>query len=111
MLNKKFRISNGEDYNYIFKNGKKIQAKFIIVFMAANHLEYDRFGIVTSKKVGNAVLRNLAKRRMRSIIQTHLSEIKPGFDLVIVARFNINKASYAALEKDFLHAVKKAGLV
>lgn len=110
MLNKKYRVSNKENYNYIYKTGKKIPAKYIILFMAANNLEYDRFGIVTSKKVGNAVHRNLAKRRIRSIVQAHLPEIKKGFDFVIIARFNIKEASYAALERDFLHTVKKAGL-
>jgi len=110
MLNKKYRISKKKDYNYIYKNGKKIQSRYIIVFMTANNLEYDRFGIVTSKKVGNAVLRNQAKRRLRSIVQMHLPHLKTGFDLVIVARFSIKEALFAALEKDFLNAVKKAKL-
>jgi ribonuclease P protein component len=110
MLNKKYRISNRKDYNYIYKNGKKIQSRYIIVFLAANNLEYDRFGIVTSKKVGNAVLRNKAKRRLRSIVQAHLPDLKTGFDLVIVARFNIKETIYAVLERDFLNAAKKANL-
>ena len=110
MLNKKYRVSSKEDYNHIYKNGKKIQAKYIIVFLAANNREYDRFGIVTSKKVGHAVQRNLAKRRIRAIIKNHLPTLKPGFDLVIVARYNIKDALYAALEKDFLNAIKKARL-
>ncbi|HZK87391.1 MAG TPA: ribonuclease P protein component [Syntrophomonas sp.] len=110
MLNKKNRISSKEAYNHIYKYGRKIQAKYIIVFVVTNHLEYNRFGIVTSKKVGNAVLRNQAKRRIRGIIRTHLPELKPGFDLVIVARYNIKDALYAALEKDFLNAIKKARL-
>ena len=88
-----------------------MQAKYIIVFVTANNLEYNRFGIVTSKKVGNAVLRNQAKRRLRAIVQTHLPQLTTGFDLVIVARFNIKEAIFAALEKDFLNAVKKAKLI
>jgi ribonuclease P protein component len=110
MLNKKFRISNRKDYNCIYKNGKKIQSRYIIVFIMDNHLEYNRFGIVTSKKVGNAVLRNQARRRLRAIIQKHMPELNQGFDLVIVARFNITEAIFAALEKDFIIAAKKARL-
>ncbi len=111
MLNKKYRISNREDYKYIYKNGKRIQSRYMIVFIVDNHLEYNRFGIVTSKKVGNAVLRNQARRRLRAIIQKHLPELGQGHDLVIVARFNIKEAIFAALEKDFLFAAKKARLV
>lgn len=111
MLNKKFRISNRKDYNYIYKHGKKIQSRYIIVFLAANNLEYSRFGIVTSKKVGKAVIRNQAKRKLRAIVQNHLPAVKSGYDLVIVARYNIKEALYAALEIDFLNALKKAKLI
>lgn len=110
MLNKKYRINRKEEYNHIYNNGKKIQGKYIIIFLTANNMEYNRFGIVTSKKVGHAVQRNLAKRRIRAIIQNHLPAFKTGFDLVIVARYNIKDALYAALEKDFLNAIKKAQL-
>jgi ribonuclease P protein component len=111
MLQKKYRISNRADYNFIYQNGKKIHSRYIIVFITANQLAYNRFGIVTSKKVGNAVHRNQARRRLRAIIQKHMPEIKQGYDLVMVARFNIKEAMFAALEKDFLIAAKKAGLI
>lgn len=110
MLNKKYRINNKEDYNYIYKNGKKIQGRYIIVFVTSNHLTYSRFGIVSSKKVGNAVIRNRAKRQVRAIIQKNWDQIKSGNDFVIVTRYNIKDTIFALLEKDFLIAMKKARL-
>lgn len=111
MLNKKYRINKPEDYNYIYKNGKKIPGKYIIVFIASNNLNYNRFGIVSSKKVGNAVIRNRARRQMRAIIQKNWDQISKGHDFVIVARYNIKESIFAMLEKDFLTAVKKARLI
>ncbi len=110
MLNKKYRINNKEEYNYIYKNGKKIQARHMIVFVASNGLAYNRFGIVSSKKVGNAVVRNRARRQIRAIIQKNWADIKSGNDFVIVARYNMKDAVFALLEKDFLMAMKKARL-
>ena len=107
MLKKKHRINTKKEYDYIYKNGKKIQAKYIIVFSIPNNLEYSRFGFVTSKKVGNAVIRNRAKRQSRAIVQKNLEQIKTGYDYVIVARYNIKNVVFALLEKDFLIALKK----
>lgn len=110
MLNKNYRINTKEDYNYIYKNGKKIQGKYIIVFAASNNLPYNRFGMVASKKVDNAVVRNRAKRQLRAIVQKNWEGINSGNDFVIVARYNIKEAVYALLEKDFLMVMKKARL-
>lgn len=108
MLNKKYRINTKKEYDYIYKNGKRIQSRYIIVFVIPNNLEYSRFGFVTSKKVGNAVIRNRAKRQSRAIIQKNVEQIKTGYDYVIIARYNIKDAVFALLEKDFLIALKKA---
>lgn len=107
MLNKKYRINTKKEYDYIFKNGKRIPARYIIVFAAPNHLDYSRFGFIASKKVGNAVIRNRAKRQGRAIIQKHLEQIKTGYDYVIIARYNIKDTAFALMEKDFLNALKK----
>lgn len=107
MLNKKYRINTKKEYDYIYKKGKRIQAKYIIVFAIPNNLEYSRFGFVTSKKVGNAVIRNRAKRQSRAIIQKNLNNIKTGYDYVIIARYNIKEAVFAMMEKDLLTALKK----
>lgn len=108
MLKKTYRINTKKEYDYIYKNGKRIQSRYIIVFVIPNNLEYNRFGFVTSKKVGNAVIRNRAKRQSRAIIQKNWEKIKTGYDFVIIARYNIKDAAFAWLEKDFLIALKKA---
>jgi len=108
MLKKKYRINTKKEYDYIYKNGKRIQSRYIIVFVTPNNLEYSRFGFVTSKKVGNAVIRNRAKRQSRAIIERNWAQFTVGNDYVIIARYNIKDAVFALLEKDFLIALKKA---
>ncbi len=108
MLNKNYRINTKAEYNYIYKIGKKIPGKYIIVFVVSNNLPYSRFGIVCSKKVGNAVVRNRTKRQIRAIIQKNWDGIKSGNDIVIVARYNIKDTTFALIEKDFMIAMKKA---
>lgn len=108
MLHKDERISRGKEYKCIYNNGKRMPGKYIIVFAYKNQLPHNRFGIVTSKKVGNAVVRNRAKRQIREIIKKNLDQLQPGYDVVVVSRYNIKEAVYIDLEKDFLRLMRKA---
>ena len=55
-----------------------------MINILSNGLEISRYGLVTSKKVGGAVIRNRVKRRLREI--TKRLPVKPGWDIVLVAR-------------------------
>lgn len=109
MLDQERRISRSKDYGRIYKQGRRLGGKYIIVFALANQLPYSRFGVVTSKKVGNAVIRNRAKRQLRELIRKNLAHLQPGYDVVIVARYNIKAAIFAEIEKDFLRSMKRIG--
>ncbi|HZK42851.1 MAG TPA: ribonuclease P protein component [Syntrophomonadaceae bacterium] len=110
MLAKDNRISKTTDYNNIYKNGKKIPGKYIITYILNNDLGHNRYGIVTSKKIGNAVIRNKAKRRLRSIIRLNMKKIKPSHDIVIIGRYKIRGIKFALLSKDFITVMRKSGL-
>lgn len=110
MLNKEMRISRGKEYKCIYNKGKRIPGKYIIVFAHKNQLLCNRFGIVTSKKIGNAVVRNRAKRQIREVIKKNLDKLRPGYDIVVVSRYNIKEAVFADIEKDFLRLMGKASL-
>lgn len=59
------------------------------------------FGIIASKKVGNAVCRNKAKRRLREIIRGHLPQLgKQGYLYLFIARKEILTYDFAQLPKD-----------
>jgi ribonuclease P protein component len=70
-----------------------------------------RLGVVTSKKVGNAVARSRARRLLRESFRLHQHELKGPVDLVLVARPSIAGKKFADVERDFLRVVKQAGLV
>lgn len=68
-----------------------------------------RVGFTASKKVGNAVVRNRARRRLKSVVNDVLtsSEEQP-LDLVLIGRANTLKRSYDELLSDFRFALKSA---
>ena len=70
-----------------------------------------RFGVVTSKKVGGAVVRNRVRRRIRHIQQKHLAEVRPGVWCVTVARFRAAEATFAELDAEWCKLARRAGIL
>jgi ribonuclease P protein component len=69
-----------------------------------------RVGLTVTKKIGNAVTRNRAKRRLRALARQVLpGAALPGHDLVLVARTDTPTRAFALLEADLRHALKRAG--
>jgi ribonuclease P protein component len=78
-----------------------------------------RVGIVVSKKVGKAVVRNRVRRRLREALRLKVQGLKvqgrglsvSAADLVIIARPEAALAGYSELEHNLEHALKKSGLL
>lgn len=70
-----------------------------------------RFGIITTRKLGHAVVRNLLRRRIREILRAHGSPLSKGHYVVLIPRVRASVASYQQLEQDFLSLLKRAHFV
>jgi len=67
-----------------------------------------RVGLTTSRKVGNAVVRNRARRRLRACIDAIVPiYAKPGLDIVVIGRAHTPVRPFEALKDDFLKCLKK----
>ncbi len=76
-----------------------------------NDLGHSRVGFVVSKRLGGAVQRNRIKRQMREAIRLQLAALKPGFDLVFIARQPIKEMPYAEMAQGLRNLLKSAGLL
>ncbi|HVK58315.1 MAG TPA: ribonuclease P protein component [Candidatus Kapabacteria bacterium] len=70
-----------------------------------------RLGVVTSRKIGNAVARSRARRLMREVFRHHQHDLQQSVDIVLVARQSIAGKTYSQVELDFLAAAKQARLI
>lgn len=70
-----------------------------------------RFGLTASRKVGNAVIRNRARRRLRAVAQELLSEhAAPGHDFVLIARAGTPARAFGDLRQDLAAGLKRLGV-
>lgn len=83
-----FTISLTENKHFLnlYKRGRTIGSASCIFYYLPNKLPFNRLGITTSKKVGNAVCRNRARRVIRAAYQKNEINFPIGFDIVIVAK-------------------------
>ena len=70
-----------------------------------------RLGVITGKKIGNAVARSRARRLLRETFRLHQHELRHPLELVLVARESIAGKSLSGVEQDYLATVRKAGLL
>lgn len=69
-----------------------------------------RVGFTASRKVGNAVTRNRAKRRLRAAVDVILPQHgAPGYDIVLIARQSTVSRDFPALVQDLTNGLKKLG--
>ena len=106
------RIKQGRDFSRVRQDGQRL----VLGCMIANwrKLPADsthRLGVVTSGRIGNAVVRNRARRLLREAFRTHQHDFTQPLDLVLVARNSIVGKGFADVEKDFLTILRKAGLL
>lgn len=80
------------------------------MYCIKNNQEFNRLGITVSKKVGKAVVRNRARRLLKESYRLLEDNVRPGFDIVIVARTRTAEASLEKVMAALIFCLKKSGM-
>lgn len=97
MLARHLRLRRTQDFLRLRREGRRWQSGKLILNVLPNGLSHNRFGFIVSGRVGNAVVRNRLKRRLRAAIHSLLPDLSNGFDVVIIARPSAAAAAYQEL--------------
>ena len=101
------RLTDSSEFEKVYKRGTAYRGKLFSVHAFPNELETLRLGLSVSKKVGNAVVRNTLRRRLREIFANAAPEAGSDLDLVVSARPTARDASFEDLRAEFSKALVK----
>ena len=109
-------IASSADISVLFAQGKRSHTPYLTLIVLRNEKQHDpsgRVAFIAGKKLGCAVWRNSAKRRMRAIV-CDLGRASggpwKGYDVIFLAKSGIMKADYSKVLAACADAVKKGGL-
>ncbi|MCL1918484.1 MAG: ribonuclease P protein component [Peptococcaceae bacterium] len=112
MLERKFRLNKKQEYKKVFAKGFRYVSRLVVVYIVKGRsVEQSQIGFIASKKVGNAVKRNRAKRLMREVVRQKKTVFKGPCLMVCIARSAITRASFDDVEKSLCYMWKKGGIL
>jgi len=106
------RLGQNRDFTRVRQQGQRLaQGCLVANWNRLPDGSSPKLGVVTSRKIGGAVERSRARRLLRESFRQHQHELSQPVELVLVARNSIAGKNFADVERDFLAALRRAGLL
>ncbi|MFZ5471479.1 MAG: ribonuclease P protein component [Myxococcota bacterium] len=104
---KSARLRNRREFLHVQQSGTKVDAGCLLALAVPNERPFTRVGFTVSSKVGNAVVRNQIRRRLRELFRKRAALLPVGVDVVFIAKSSAAQADFATLARAFDTAAAK----
>ncbi|MCJ7491730.1 MAG: ribonuclease P protein component [Dehalococcoidia bacterium] len=103
------RLRKSSDFATAYREGRSFSSRLLVIRPRANGLPHNRYGFVTSRAVGKAVVRNKVRRRLREVVRSF--PMKDGWDVVVIARRSAADATYRELRESLASLLARADVM
>ena len=110
-MERRLRVREGERFRQVRQAGASQAHPLMILSYLRNDCGYSRCGFTVNKRIGKAVERNRARRRMTHALRSLLDLVEPGWDLIWIARPGINEAEFTELQDACARLLRRAHLL
>jgi ribonuclease P protein component len=106
------RLTRDSEFRRVRTEGRSVRGEMLTLgfLNSAESAAPSRAGFITSRRVGNAVVRNRTRRRLREIFRRHQHEIRGGIWVVTIASARAARGSFQALEDEWLRLGRRASI-
>lgn len=111
IVKRKYSLKKHKDFNYVYRRGKAVHCAGATLIVARGQGKQIHIGISVSKKVGNAVVRNRCKRRIREVLRTFLPQLPVCKKMIVVVRPCLAEWDHPKLCAELTRLFQKAGLL
>lgn len=109
-VNRSYSLKRHKEFRYTYRVGRSSSTSLFTLVYARSRNETIRIGFSVSKRVGNAVQRNRAKRRMRACVTPMLAHLKGGCNVIVIAKPEVLNAPFAELQKQMEALFQRGGV-
>jgi len=109
-MERQARLRRSIDVRRVYDEGRSWAHALLVLVARPNGLDYCRVGVTASRRVGNAVARNRAKRLLREAARRLYSRFEGGWDVMLVARASVLKVKEPQVEEALASLLNQAGL-
>jgi ribonuclease P protein component len=108
-MTKKWALTKRAQYLTVYKSGKAWVNNLVVIKALPNECEFSRYGFSVTRNIGKAVVRNRIRRMLREI--SRIIPVKPGWDIVLIARPEAVAVDYHDLKKSVETLLLRAHLI
>jgi len=101
------RIRRRPEFQRVYDRGERFRVRLMTVIVLPTESPVSRLGISATRKLGNAVVRNRAKRLLREVFRR--AQVPPALDIVVIPRPDLLDAEYDTLEAEFAYVLRRVG--
>ncbi|MBC7362322.1 MAG: ribonuclease P protein component [Candidatus Aminicenantes bacterium] len=95
------RIRKKKDFIELYRKGRRLKGKYFHLVFQPNQLEYSRMGVVVSKKIGKAAVRNKIKRWFKELFRRNKTLLARPYDLVFIAQKEIVGLTWKEMVEEY----------
>ncbi|MEA2099492.1 MAG: ribonuclease P protein component [Campylobacterota bacterium] len=95
-----------KEFQFVYRKGKNQHSSTVVLFFLPQNKTH-KIGFTATKKIGNAVVRNRAKRRLRALFYEHSTNLKDG-TYIFVAKQALYDSTHQQLSKDFIKVLNRS---
>ena len=104
-------LNQNHDFKRLYYRGRSAVGACMAVYARPNRLGVNRLGVTAGTKLGRAVKRNRARRRLKETYRLLEPALKIGFDVVVVARFPSIGLPFGQLDREMRSLLQRLGVV